>query len=396
MQSSKVISLQILFLALGLAAWGLQGNWFHKNEKLANELVWSGPQKLQLVASPREHNPLHLKRSPFGRTIALAMRGPVDVYWHRGEPHSHDGHGHSHDGHGHSHDGHGHSHDGHGHSHGGHGHSHDGHGHSHGGHGIEIPPGEDSDLDYLASLLAGGGEGPARQEDHHDNEDPHPGRGEESGPAAKRSKGLRPYLLDKLQEMQTSYNSKTNRNQESPRHKAYIMGEMEKKLATGYELDPSNLGAYGAYFLFKSEALARVEGHDGEQELIMDRRREAHQLAHKTLQYCLELPGEPPAMITGASATQDCLQMLAEHPDPDVKLARWYLRRLDMFLEQYAVLRQAMMANKTWENFPSPRRAEMEKAYSLVKSLQKANIQFWDGRLSRNAAPAPKVPDSGG
>ena len=373
MQSSKVISLQILFLALGLAAWGLQGNWFHKNETLANEFVWSGPQKLQLVASPREHNPLHLKRSPFGRTIALAMRGPVDVYWHRGEPHSHDGHGHSHDG----------------------------HGHSHGGHGIEIPPGEDSDLDYLASLLAAGGEEPGRQEDHHDNGAPPPAGGEESGPAApggaaKRSKGLRPYLLDKLQKMQTSYNSKTNRNQESPRHKAYIMGEMEKKLATGYELDPSNLGAYGAYFLFKSEALARVEGRDGEQELIMDRRRKAHQLAHKTLQYCLELPGEPPAMITGASATQDCLQMLAEHPDPDVKLARWYLRRLDMFLEQYAVLRQAMMANKTWENFPSPRRAEMEKAYSLVKSLQKANIQFWDGRLSRDAAPAPKLPASGG
>ena len=49
-------------------------------------------------------NVLHLKRSPFGRTLALAMRGPVDIYWHRGSPHSHleDGHSHDHD-HDHAH-----------------------------------------------------------------------------------------------------------------------------------------------------------------------------------------------------------------------------------------------------------------------------------------------------
>ena len=380
MQTPKVIRLQILLLALGLTGWALQGHWFHKGEKFA-----------------KEHNPLHLNRSPFGRTIALAMRGPVDVYWHRGEPHSHDGHEHSHGGHSHSHEGHSHSHGGHSHSYGEHSHSHGEHGHSHGGHGIAIAPGEDSELDYLASLLEQDEEATPGQ-DYHGR--PHPAESDDPGPtqpeaAAGKSKGLRPYLLDKIQEMQTSYNSRTNRNSESPRHKAYIMGEVEKKLATGYELDPSNLGAYGAYFLFKSEALARVEGREGEQELILARRREAHVLAHETLQYCWELPGEPPAMITGASATQDCLQMLAEHPEPDVKLAQQYLRRLDMFLRQYEVLREAMVANKTWENFPSPRRVEMEKAYSLVKGLQKANLQFWRGELSTNTTSGKEPPASG-
>ena len=43
-------------------------------------------------------NVLTLNGSPFGRTLALAMRGPVDVYWHRGNVHDHEhGHDHSHD-----------------------------------------------------------------------------------------------------------------------------------------------------------------------------------------------------------------------------------------------------------------------------------------------------------
>ena len=370
MQPRKVIQLQMLLLALGLAAWGMQAHRLHENGKFA-----------------KEHNPLHLKRSPFGRTIALAMRGPVDVYWHRGEPHSHGGHGHSHDGHGHSH---------HGHSH--HGHSH--HGHSHGDQQIGIAPGEDSELDFLASLLEEDEENGSENAAQGHPGDPSQERSEDSVPAgsdfsARQSRGLRPYLLDKLEEMQASYNSRTNRTGESPLHKAYIMGEVEKKLATGYELDPSNLGSYGAYFLFKSEALARIEGRQGEQQLILARRREAHVLAHRTLDYCWKMPDEPPAMITGASATHDCLQMLAEHPDPDLQLARNYLQRLDLFLRQYEILRDAMVGNHTWENFPSPRRVEMQETYSLIKGLQKANVQFWKGRLSRNTMPGQEISPSG-
>ena len=172
------------------------------------------------------------------------------------------------------------------------------------------------------------------------------------------------------------------------------MGEMERKLAVGYDLDPSNLAAYGAYFLFKSEALARVEGESGENLLILDRRREAHTLAHRTLQYCWRFPAEAPAMVTGASAAHDCLQMLSEHPEPDIQLAQRYLQRLDIMLQQYETIRQAMMENDTWEDFPAPRRAEMEKTHSLIRALQRADLHYWSGHLTRNEPDPQPAPGS--
>ncbi len=335
----NLFQLRIVFLVVGLAAWGLQANRLYQREQFT-----------------KAHNPLHLKQSPFGRTLSLAMRGPVDVYWHRGEPHEHppgEEHSHSHP-HSHSHDhGHGHSHD------------HDA--------GAGIPAGQDEDLDYLAKLL--------EDEDHdHANDS-------DIVDAAETFKGLRPLLLDKIEAMRTAYNSRTNRTAESPRHKAYIMGETEKRLAVGYEMDPRNPSAYGAYFLFKSEALARVEGQAGEGLVIRDRRGEARRLAHRTQHYCWNFPDEAPAMITGASAAHDCLQMLSEDPDPDLNFVRFYLSRLNLMLENYEAIREAMLEDNSWKLFPAPRRSEMEKTHSLIKALRQADIQYWGKRLSQTAQP---------
>ena len=335
----NLFQLRIVLLVVGLAAWGLQANRLYQREQFT-----------------KAHNPLHLKQSPFGRTLSLAMRGPVDVYWHRGEPHEHppgEEHSHSHP-HSHSHDhGHGHSHD------------HDA--------GAGIPAGQDEDLDYLAKLL--------EDEDHdHANDS-------DIVDAAETFKGLRPLLLDKIEAMRTAYNSRTNRTAESPRHKAYIMGETEKRLAVGYEMDPRNPSAYGAYFLFKSEALARVEGQAGEGLVIRDRRGEARRLAHRTQHYCWNFPDEAPAMITGASAAHDCLQMLSEDPDPDLNFVRFYLSRLNLMLENYEAIREAMLEDNSWKLFPAPRRSEMEKTHSLIKALRQADIQYWGKRLSQTAQP---------
>ena len=337
----NLFQLRIVFLVVGLAAWGLQTNRLYQREQFT-----------------KAHNPLHLKQSPFGRTLSLAMRGPVDVYWHRGEPHEHppgEEHSHSHP-HSHSHD--------HGH---GHGHSHD-HDDDAG-----IPAGQDEDLDYLASLLEDG--------EHEHGEDL------SAADTTKTFTGLRPLLLDKIEAMRTAYNSRTNRTAESPRHKAYIMGETEKRLAVGYEMDPRNPSAYGAYFLFKSEALARVEGQAGEGLVIRDRRGEARRLAHRTQHYCWNFPDEAPAMITGASAAHDCLQMLSEDPNPDLNFVRFYLSRLNLMLENYEAIRDAMLEDNSWKLFPAPRRSEMEKTHSLIKALRQADIQYWGKRLSQTAQP---------
>ena len=356
MARSRLHFLQLILLAIGLAGWGFQANRLHREDKFVVE----------------DPNVLHLKKSPFGRTLALAMRGPVDVYWHRGEPHEHPpGEEHSH---GHAHD----------HEHG-HDHRHDPK--------TGLKAGEDAELDYLASLL--------EEDDHSPHPHPehdHPGHDHSHPPARKMRRefeGIRPYLLDRIEAMRATYNSRTNRTAESPRHKAYIMGKMERKLAAGYELDPSNLTAYGAYFLFKSEALARVEGQADEDLLILTRRRQAHTLAHQTLQYCSRFPTEAPAMITGASAAHDCLHMLSEHPAPDRQLAQRYLGRLDIMLRKYEAIRQEMKEQGRWEDFPPPRRAEMEKTHALIKALQRADIQYWSSPLTRDTprklpAPSPE------
>ena len=344
MARSTLFFLQVALLTIGLTAWGLQARKLHKRGQFTKT---HNPLHLK-----ETHNPLHLKESPFGRTLSLAMRGPVDVYWHRGEPHEHPpGEEHSHS-HPHSHP-HSHSHD----------HDDD----------AGIPAGQDEDLDYLAKLL--------EDEDHdHANDS-------DVVNAAETFKGLRPLLLDRIETMRTAYNSRTNRNAESRRHKAYIMGETEKRLKVGYEMDPRNPSAYGAYFLFKSEALARVEGQAGEGLVIRNRRDEARRLAHRTQHYCWNFPTEAPAMITGASAAHDCLQLLSEDPDPDLNSVRFYLSRLNLMLENYEAIRDAMLEDNSWKLFPAPRRSEMEKTHSLIKALRQADIQYWGKRLSQTAQP---------
>ncbi len=344
MARSTLFFLQVALLTTGLTAWGLQARKLHKRGQFTKT---HNPLHLK-----ETHNPLHLKESPFGRTLSLAMRGPVDVYWHRGEPHEHPlGEEHSHS-HPHSHP-HSHSHD----------HDDD----------AGIPAGQDEDLDYLAKLL--------EDEDHdHANDS-------DVVNAAETFKGLRPLLLDRIETMRTAYNSRTNRTAESRRHKAYIMGETEKRLKVGYEMDPRNPSAYGAYFLFKSEALARVEGQAGEGLVIRNRRDEARRLAHRTQHYCWNFPTEAPAMITGASAAHDCLQLLSEDPDPDLNSVRFYLSRLNLMLENYEAIRDAMLEDNSWKLFPAPRRSEMEKTHSLIRALRQADIQYWGKRLSQTAQP---------
>ena len=100
-------------------------------------------------------------------------------------------------------------------------------------------------------------------------------------------------------------------------------------------------------------------------------------------------------MITGASAAHDCLQMMAEHPEPDIQLAQRYLQRLEMMLGHYEVIRQAMIENGTWEDFPAPRRIEMEKTHSLIRTLQRADLDYWNGHLTRTTPDPRPGPGSG-
>ena len=92
-------------------------------------------------------------------------------------------------------------------------------------------------------------------------------------------------------------------------------------------------------------------------------------------------------MITGASAVHDCLHMLSEDPEPDLALAKFYLGRLQIMLGNYEAIQQAMVESGDWELFPAPRRSEMEQTHSLVKALQRADVQYWNDRFTRTVRP---------
>ena len=70
MNATKTRWILVALLLGGSVAWVYSGKRLDRAGKLAYR-----------------PNVLCLKGSPFGRTIALAMRGPVDVYWHRGQVH---------------------------------------------------------------------------------------------------------------------------------------------------------------------------------------------------------------------------------------------------------------------------------------------------------------------
>ena len=329
MKSSKILTLQLILLVVGTVGW-----------------VWKGKSLQESGTFDHAPNLLHLKRSPFGRTLALAMRGPVDVYWHRGAVHEH-----GHDGpcgpeceHGHD--------------------DHDG------------PCGPECEHDHGPECEVG-----CEHDDDH----------AEPAVSAKQFAGIRPFILDHIEGMRRTYYTRTNTSTDSKRHRAYIMGETQKRLNISYEMDPSNLSGYGAYFLFLSEALARVEGEESESEVISMHRRAAHTLAHETLDYCLKHRDEAPAMITAASAAHDCVQILLDYPEPDMKLARDYLLLLDGSLYEYESLRATMIQNGTWERFPLSRRAEMEKTHSLVRVLHRVDHELF-GKLSESTLESSVPP----
>jgi hypothetical protein len=165
------------------------------------------------------------------------------------------------------------------------------------------------------------------------------------------------------------------------------MGETQKRLKISYEMDPSNIACYGAYFLFLSEALARVEGEEEEAGVIQHRQDAALKLAHLTVAYCLEHADEAPAMLTAATASHDFLQIYFDRPNADLKLAGEFLQTLDSCLMRYQSLRRKMEEDGRWENFSIHRIGEMEGAYALVRKLRDLDHEIYS-RLAAAAAPA--------
>ena len=100
---------------------------------------------------------------------------------------------------------------------------------------------------------------------------------------------------------------------------------------------------------------------------------------------------EAPAMVTGAVAAHDYLQIHFAAPNPDLEEAAEVLKILDQCIERYELIRGTMITAGTWENFPEPRRVEMEQAHRMVRVLREADREIFK-RLSGGSVSVPEAP----
>ena len=134
-------------------------------------------------------NPLGIKMSPYGEVFAMAMQGPIDLYWHAGADCGHD--------------------------------------HEHGEH-----------CDHDHNEDQGIADGAAGDETSKHQEQ-----------AAKKPSSYR----DFLNELNEVAGTKTNPKAATKAHLFDMRRQIENKLRFAYELDPSHYGNYNSYHFFLTE-----------------------------------------------------------------------------------------------------------------------------------------------
>lgn len=288
-----------------------------------------------------QHQPnfLTLKGSPYGRIIAYAMRGPADVFWHRGQTEAlafqEDAAARE----------------------------------------KRLSLGEHLPTGDAASHLLG--EINKLKTEHEEEEAEEHAELKQATPQ-KAFTGVRPYLVDKIEGFRKNYYTRTSKFGDTKPHLSYIRAEAEKRLALSYEMDPSNIICYGSYFLFLSESQSRVFGAKDEAETIYRRQEIARKLSENTVFYCMNYTDEATAMITAASAAHDYLQITYSRPSLDFPDVERMLRFLDTGLDRFVSIRNEMIENGTWENYPIYRINEMESSYSILRLTRGADHQQFE------------------
>lgn len=273
--SQKLVTL--CTLAAGAGLWGAMAVRFDAGDKLSYE-----------------PNPGCLKGSPYGKVLALAMQGPIDFYWHKGQSHEHietlkagekstTAHDCGHDHHGEACD-----------------HSHD-HDHAdHAGHAENCgcPAHEKAGL-------VSGGEG---------------------------EKPLRALAKQKIKTLDASRHRRTDGAPISAAHEKYLQSVTEDKLRLAYELDPTNYTNYGNLHLFI--ATNNYGKSDGDEQ-------KAFELARETLAACKQDEVDPSTWLTAASAAYNVAYHIGQyHERFSIPEAKDSLAEFDTCMETYRRLLQ--------------------------------------------------------
>ena len=287
-----------------------------------------------------------LKGSPYGMTLAFAMRGPMDLYWHRGQV---EDHGHLDEEEDEGSDP-----------------------------GLEPEGGQPGEIEreVFERMLRMRREAEEEEAEHaaeaasgHDEDLPPP-------------KHLREALLRKFAGMAADFHTRTHHMGDTPLMRAWRLGEAEKRMKLSYDMDPSNLVCYGSYFFFLSESMARLEGGVGEKAVIERGQLRALDLALRTVHYCRSRTDEPQAMITGAAACHDAITILLIRKSDDTPLLSNLHQLFGELLNGYVTLRMAMEEDGGWEQYSPYRQKEMQDAFSFLRVSHRADREAIERRIA--------------
>lgn len=290
--TTHIISIGLI--GSGMIAWALAGRVCVSNPDLDVPL-----------------NPLGINRSPYGEVFAMAMQGPIDVYFHEATESGDHVHDH-HCNHDHEHD-----------------HEHD---------------------------------------NEHDNEHGDAGEHADSKEATAKSSPQKAggQLHQLILSLEKATQARTNPKPASDAHKRYLRRKVEDKLRFAYQLDPAHYANYNSLHLFLTEP------QFGTRPQLT---HSAAKLAEETIEYCLKEENDPRPALTAAAATSNILdlmfndQHLAE-PKFTTTQMRQYLGLLDHCIHRHITLAKRWDETKSWDRLSPPRILECQQRFQFITKFR--------------------------
>lgn len=282
-------------------------------------------------------NPACVKGSPYGKVLALAMQGPIDLYWHNGETHESaeildKEHQHA-----------------------------DGTVHSHTDHNEEV----DDHADHGDVIFEASAEN--KQETLAENK-------QEALPKAVEKKAVTKVLKGEIKLMGATAKRKTDGSPLSRAHGQHLQSVIEDKLRLAYELDPTNYTNYGNLHLFFSVNLGKTAYDDSK----------AQKLAIETLEICKKEEVDPAPWLTATSAAYNIVFHIGryhnEYTEKDAKAS------LDEFDKCAAVFEE--MLNDAVINgrvVSKERLEEFQKRVKYLRKLRHAQGVYMKRMMSKRA-----------
>ena len=266
-----------------------------------------------------EPNVACLKGSPHGKVIALAMQGPIGLYFHQGESHEtaealDDEHDH-----------------------------------------VERDDGRS--VEHAPGCGCG-----AHEEEVDDGET---GSFLTPSPLHLRAK-------DQIKKMQAYAHRRTEGQPISAAHEHYLQSVIEDKLKLAYELDPSNYMNYGNYHLFLATSTYGKSDYDDDAAVA---------LARRTLEFCKKDEVDPASWLTAASASYNIITHIGryykKYSNSEAKAS---LSEFDYCLKKYENLLDE--SNEKGFIVSQERLAEMKERAKFLTKLREAQGVYMKRMMS--------------